>query len=93
MNTKFFATILLAAGMFALPVSVMAEGISSSYTQKKQGYVPFKTKNETALEDAASYAETTDPAKIEPQAGDMETDAEGDEESSLSEKMRLPRKN
>jgi len=89
---KFVKPILvLALTVFAFSPSLADEGKGVSYSLKKQGRVHFQEKKQ----DQASVEETQEnvhPADIEPAAGGFEPE-EKDQATSLSKRIRLPRKN
>jgi hypothetical protein len=75
-----------------VPVTVFADESAPkvSYSAKKQGRVAFQDNAPQGQITAAE--EATDPASIEPAAGGFEP-AEQTQEKSLSDTMKLPRKN
>lgn len=89
------ALVLVAFAVFALSpamVSAAEDGKTVSYSLKKQGRVHFQDKkqDEPAAQDAADQG---NPAEIEPAAGAEEAAQDQDTTPSLSERIRLPRKN
>ena len=84
---------VFAIAVFAISPALAEEGKAVSYGLKKQGRVHFQdkmTEEQPAAAEAAS--ESVSPADIEPAAGAME-DAVESGEASVSERIRLPRKN
>ncbi|MBI1301505.1 MAG: hypothetical protein GC137_07590 [Alphaproteobacteria bacterium] len=90
-NKLIILAVFAAVSVFSMPVMAEEGAPSISYTAKKQGRVPFQTREETA---ASSQDETgeVNPADIEPAAGAYESQAEA-ERASVAEKIKLPRKN
>lgn len=90
---KYVTVFVLAMAAFAFS-PVFAEEAGISYSMKKQGRVPFQ--NETQDQDMAAAQDNADmmtnPADIEPAAGGYDMD-DADDKASLSDNMRLPRKN
>jgi transcriptional regulator GlxA family with amidase domain len=82
---------VLVLTVFAFSPALADEGKSVSYSLKKQGRVHFqdKTQDQIAAQDTP---DAVHPADIEPAAGGFEPE-ERNNETSLSERIRLPRKN
>lgn len=68
------------------------DGKSVSYSLKKQGRVHFQEKTQNTVTAAQDSFEDINPAEIEPAAGAFEAE-ENSNESSLTDSLRLPRKN
>lgn len=82
------------AAVIILPTFVVAEDSAPkvSYSAKKQGRVAFqKPEAEKPEVSAQQDIDYSNPANIEPAAGDFE--AETKSENSLSDSLKLPRKN
>ena len=82
---------VLAFAAFTISPALAEEGKTVSYSLKKQGRVHFqdKTQDQIATQDSS---EAIHPADIEPAAGGFEPEKRLNE-TSLSERIRLPRKN
>lgn len=77
--------------VFAFSPALADESKSVSYSLKKQGRVHFQDKTQDQVS-AQDTPDTVHPADIEPAAGGFEMEKEN-KETSLSERIRLPRKN
>lgn len=84
---KFFTFAICLAFAIA-PISASFAG-APDYSKKKSGGVAF-TPDEPA-EDTTEATDETNPADIEPAAGGYEEE-ETNEENSLADDMKLPRK-
>lgn len=78
---------VLAFTAFTFSPALADEGKSVSYSLKKQGRVHFPEK----AQDQNAVHDTIHPEDIEPEAGGFEPE-EKSGETSLSERIRLPRK-
>lgn len=88
-NFKPVLLAVAAAALIAPNFASAGEGVTTSYSMKKQGRVHFQEK--TAETPAMSMdMENVNPADIEPAAGGYEMDAP--QEDALKESMKLPRK-
>ena len=92
---KFFTAILAIAFCIISASPTIAGETTTSYSLKKQGRVHFQDKKETSEvnNNVEAAPETINPADIEPAAGASEPSMTEAEETSLSERLRLPRKN
>lgn len=83
--------------MIGAPLSVQAgEGAKPSYAMKKQNRVHFKS-DDVNVDEAVSATvgaqpDYSNPASIEPAAGDFEPTIDAQDESALADTMKLPRK-
>ena len=83
---------VLAFAAFVISPATADEGKTVSYSLKKQGRVHFQEKTQDTVVAAEDSYEGMNPADIEPAAGGFEPE-EKSNETSLSERIRLPRKN
>ncbi len=89
--TKPFFVLGLAA--FAFSPALADQGKDVSYSLKKQGRVHFQDKTPDQASNAAQEQyDAVSPDQLEPAAGVSEVE-EKVNEPSLSDKIRLPRKN
>ena len=83
---------VLAFAAFVISPAIADEGKTVSYSMKKQGRVHFQEKTQDTVADAEDSHEGINPADIELSFGEFDTD-EKSNETSLSKRIRLPRKN
>ncbi len=94
--SRFVVLSAFSLAFIASPV-LAGEGVSTSYSKKKQGMVHFvEEKADSEQEEAASEAaevsgEAQDPQAIEPAAGESEDQA-AEEKNPVAEMIKLPRK-
>lgn len=87
--TPFFVLLMAA---FSLSPAMAEENKTVSYSLKKQGRVHFQEQAQEQIAAQDSY-DTVSPEDIEPAAGGFDIEEEPNGKTSLSERMRLPRKN
>ena len=92
---KFVAPFLVfTLATFAVFPVFAGEGANVSYSLKKQGRVHFQAKADDQMSVATdAMTDMVHPADIEPAAGGFSPEESDAGKTSLSERMRLPRKN
>jgi len=89
-KTNFFVMAALVVFVIS-PVAVYADSLKVSYSAKKQGRVAFENKAQDEVAASKDATAVSNPADIEPAAGDYEP--EGVKEDTVARSIKLPRKN